>query len=173
MTCIVGVIENGVIYVGGDSAGVAGSAIRIREDSKIFTKNGMIFGFTSSFRMGQIIRYSFVIPHQKESKDDYEYLCTDFISSLSSSLKENGYKDGGTFLLGYKNNLYRVDSDFQVAKNNFNYDACGCGEDYALGALYAMGDSFSPYDQVKKALSAASFFSAYVCPPYVIESLQT
>ena len=52
MTCIVGLVENGKVYIGGDSAGVAGLDVRMRSDEKVFTKGNMIFGYTSSFRMG-------------------------------------------------------------------------------------------------------------------------
>jgi len=62
MTCIVGLVENGKVYIGGDSAGVAGLDITTRKDEKVFQKENMIFGFTSSFRMGQILRYSFKNP---------------------------------------------------------------------------------------------------------------
>ena len=87
MTCIVGFVEKGIVYIGGDSAGVSGLDLRLREDEKVFLKNGMAFGFTSSFRMGQILRYCFTIPDQDPRKDDFSYLCTDFIDALISLLQ--------------------------------------------------------------------------------------
>ncbi len=39
MTCIVGLVDNGKVYIGGDSAGCAGYDVRIREDQKVF-RNG-------------------------------------------------------------------------------------------------------------------------------------
>jgi ATP-dependent protease HslVU (ClpYQ) peptidase subunit len=62
MTCIVGMVENGKVYIGGDSAGVSGFDYHIREDQKVFQNGDMIFGFTSSFRMGQLLQYSLKIP---------------------------------------------------------------------------------------------------------------
>jgi len=60
MTCIVGLIdkESKKIYMGGDSAGVANYSLSVRKDPKVFKRYGFIFGFTSSFRMGQLLMCS-------------------------------------------------------------------------------------------------------------------
>lgn len=172
MTCIVGFVDRDDkrVYIGGDSAGVSGSNIRVRADEKVFIKDNMIFGFTSSFRMGQIIRYSFRIPKQ-EHEDDFEYLCTDFINYLKECLESHDFKDGGRFLLGYNGNLYCIQEDFQVAKNDYGYDACGSGEEYALGCLNALNtvDTYlSAKSKINIALETASKFSTDVCSPNVI-----
>lgn len=87
MTCIVGYLNGGKVFMGGDSAGTAGYSQTIRADEKVFVKNKMIFGFTSSFRMGQLLRYSFEIPKHPKEKSDYEYLVTDFISAVKNVIK--------------------------------------------------------------------------------------
>jgi len=179
MTCIVGFVDKGKVYIGGDSAGVSGFDLRIRQDDKVFVKKEMIFGFTSSFRMGQILRYILSIPDHDPRKDDYDYLCTDFVDALIQCFKEKGYleiKDnnvsGGIFLVGYKGNLYRVESDFQVGKVRQKYDACGCGENYALGALRSMeGTEKNPIEIVEHALSVAEYFSAGVRAPFTVVSI--
>ena len=68
MTCIVALKQEGNIYIGGDSAGVSGNNIRTRADQKVFKKSGIVFGFTTSFRMGQLIKYCLAIPKQKKRK---------------------------------------------------------------------------------------------------------
>lgn len=179
MTCIVGLVEDGKVYIGGDSAGVSGFDLRVRQDEKVFIKNNMVFGFTSSFRMGQILRYSFSIPDHFPNKEDYAYLCTDFIDALIKCFKDNEYatkKDGevtgGCFLVGYKGQLYRIENDFQVAKVRQNYDSCGCGENYALGALRALEEiSKEPVTLVLHALSVAEYFSAGVRGPFTVVSI--
>lgn len=179
MTCIVGYVENGNVWIGGDSAGVGGYSLQIRADEKVFKKEDMVFGFTSSFRMGQIIRSCLQIPEQSSKKTDYDYLCSDFIDKLIACFKDKEYatiKDskvkGGVFLLGYKGNLYNIESDFQVGKVFKNYNACGCGFDLALGALHALEDSkLTPEQKIIKALEAADEFSAGVRPPFNIVSL--
>ncbi len=136
----------------------------------------MIFGFTSSFRMGQILRYSLSCPEQLASEtDDYKFMCTMFIDAVRQCLKTGGYakvKDGedhgGEFLVGYRGKLYHVHGDFQVGRSVRTFDACGCGEDYALGALWAGDVGQPPEERIRRALVAAANFSAGVAPPFFI-----
>ena len=51
MTCIVGLVENGVVYIGGDSSGVGGWNLMLRKDRKVFRVGEALLGFTSSFRL--------------------------------------------------------------------------------------------------------------------------
>jgi len=54
MTCIAGFVNKNEVWIGGDSAGVAGYNLRIRKDTKVFKVNGrFLIGYTNSFRMGQ------------------------------------------------------------------------------------------------------------------------
>lgn len=185
MTCIVGWIEEnkkkGIrdVFLGGDSAGVAGLRVRIRADEKVFRNGDMIFGYTSSFRMGQLLRYSLSVPEQSPKKDDYEFMCTDFIDTVARTLEKNkcatinnNEMSIGTFLVGYKGNLYSVEDDLQVAKPMFNYESVGCGIDIAMGAMYAVRDiKMTPRKRITKALEAAVEFSGGVRPPFVIIKL--
>lgn len=177
-TCIVGYNDkkNKVLYIGGDSAGVCGIDIRIRKDEKVFRNGNVIFGFTSSFRMGQLLRYKLEIPKQKKSQSNFEFLVTDFIDAVRKCLKESGYaiiKDneetGGTFIIGYKNNLYCIEDDFQVEQLYDNFMATGCGEDYAFGCFYALKNTdISAKGQILIALESASYFSGGVSAPFNI-----
>ena len=58
MTCIVAVTDGKKIVMGGDSAGVSGYSLTIRKDKKVFKRKDesgteWLFGFTTSFRMGE------------------------------------------------------------------------------------------------------------------------
>lgn len=172
MTCIVGLIDNGVVYIGGDSAGVAGLSISIRADEKVFHNGPFIMGFTTSFRMGQILRYKFDPPQQTVSQDDMTYMVTDFIDAVRRTFANNGFGDkdatvGGTFLVGYKGKLYTIESDFQVGIPTIGFDAVGCGADLALGAMFA-NTKLKPTERIKQALLAATTFSAGVAGPYLV-----
>ena len=176
MTCIVGYKTKNNVYIGGDSAGVSGHDIIIRTDEKIFQNGEFIFGFTSSFRMGQILRYNFVPPNRKENITDDEYLYGDFINEVIKIFKKNGYAkvdsnqvEGGVFLFGYKNELYYVGSDFQIGKSIKNYNSVGCGENYALGCFYALeNENMLAEKKIKRALEAAEEFSTAVRRPFKI-----
>lgn len=178
MTCIVGYLDKKTkkVTIGGDSAGVAGLDITIRKDEKVFKVGDFIFGCTSSFRMIQLLRFSFKPPEIK-SKNIYEYMCTDFINAVRECFKNGGYlqkysdgdEKGGTFLVAYKNRLFRIENDFQVAESLNGIDAVGCGANYALGSLYILTkQNLTPKEKVLKSLETASFFSAGVSKPFVI-----
>lgn len=52
MTCVVALKHDGRVYMGADSAGVGGYSLQIRNDPKIYRVKDLLFGFTTSFRMG-------------------------------------------------------------------------------------------------------------------------
>ena len=166
MTCIVGLVDDGDVYIGGDSA-----------DEKVFGNGPFIMGFTSSFRMGQLLRYKFSAPDQTVHQGDMEYMVTSFIDAARQCFANNGFGDkdastGGTFLVGFNGKLYTVESDFQVGIPAPGYDAVGCGADLALGAMYAT-QGLPPEERINTALLAASTFSAGVAPPFTILRLES
>lgn len=92
MTCVVGYVHDGAVYMVADSAGVAGSgAYVLRRDPKIFRLGDFLIGYTSSFRMGQLLRYNFEPPRRYDDEDIYTYMCTRFINAVRDCLKSGGY----------------------------------------------------------------------------------
>mgnify|MGYP006281391987 CR=1 FL=1 len=183
MTAIVGLVDEktGKIYLGGDSAGVdSGYRIQLRKDTKVFRNGPFLIGYTSSFRMGQLIRFSLRPARRYPETDIYEYMCTTFIEGIRGVLKEGGYtkvdnnrESGGAFLVGYEGRLFEIQSDFQVAESLDNYNACGCGFELALSSLYTTKELEyeDPYERVLLALQAAARYSGGVSAPFVIETL--
>jgi len=177
MTCIVGSIDGESVYMGADSAGVGGYYIQRQANSKVFINGDFIMGFTSSFRMGQILQYSFSPPAMKENQDLFAYMATDFIDGVRDCLKSGGYasinnneETGGTFLVGYKGRLFTIFDDFQVSEQLENYAAVGCGQDIALGSMYSTkGQPIE--DRIRIALEAAEEYSAGVRGPFNILKL--
>lgn len=180
MTCIVGLVHNGITYIGGDSLGSNGYSKTVRLDKKVFklkdTENA-ILGYTSSFRMGQLLMYAKgLIDSRDEPNIDHEYLVTKFIPNVIRLFEDGGYnrnnsgeKTGGHFLLGYKDKLYKIESDYQVGESINQYDACGSGEEFALGSLHSTQDlGLKPEDRIHYALLAASEFSIGVQAPFYI-----
>lgn len=175
MTCIVGYLDKktNTVTIGADSAGVGGYDISLRKDVKIFRNKDFIIGCTSSFRMIQLLRFKFKPPYINE-KDIYEYMCTDFVDEIRQCFKDGGFMEktkevesGGTFLVAYKERLFAIHDDFQVAENINGIDACGCGADYALGALMVLDSiELPPIDKINKALDCAAYFSAGVSAPF-------
>ena len=139
----------------------------------------MLFGFTDSFRMGQILQTLFEVPKPPAHGPYYTYMCTTFIKSLISCFETNKYISydkhraaGGTFLVGYDGELFTIESDFQVAVNQKPYCTCGSGREFAMGAMYALSRyNIEPETKIKLALDATSEFCTTVCKPYTILSL--
>ncbi len=177
MTCIVGIVENEKVTIGCDSAGVDGLSLTVRDDKKIFRNGEFLIGFTSSFRMGQLLQYKLDPPKHHPDDDTFKYMVTEFIEAVRTCLKDGGFAEkekeaeaGGTFLVGYKNRLFKIQGDYQVGESSHKFDACGCGEELALGSLVTSKDQ-SPEKRIKEALKAAETFSAGVAAPFHIETL--
>lgn len=157
--------------MGGDSAATDDTAITLRADQKVFIlKNRFIIGFTTSFRMGQLLRFSLAVPLQKKSQNDFQFMCTTFINAVKKCFKKGDFgetKEGGEFLVGYRGNIYKIQEDFQVEKSLDNYSAVGAGEDYALGSFFSTDAlDIKPEDRVFCALKAAAKFSINVRGPF-------
>lgn len=173
MTCIVAVPDGeGGVVVGGDSAAVGGWYLRTRADAKVFERGPFVMGFTTSFRMGQVLRYQLDVPPQMDDQDDAEFMSTTFVDAVRSCLdeagwrkKENDREEGGTFLVGYRGTVYEVQADFQVGSYLSGVGACGCGREAALGALHAT-EGRPPAERVRTALEAAEALSAGVRRPF-------
>lgn len=176
MTVIAGLVDNGTVLLGGDSAGVAGYQLTVRSDAKTFINGPYVFGFTSSFRMGQILRHTFTPPTPPTGTDVERFMCTTWIDAVREVLKnagwarlDSGQESGGTFLVGIQGRLFEVEGDYQVGEAADGYSAVGCGDDVALGALYATaGIGMAAEDRVLTALRAAERFSAGVRSPFTL-----
>lgn len=176
MTCIVGLSTAEGVWIGADSAAVAGLEVRATSLPKVFRVGEFIIGYTSSFRMGQILQHHLEIKPQGE-ESDMEYMVRSFAESVRKALKDKGFmvvkdsqEEGGTFLAGYNGQLYEVNSDLQVNQYRDGLAAVGCGGAYAFGALYvSVSDSLSPETCIQRALETAAYFSGGVIPPFTVE----
>ncbi|MFW6016921.1 MAG: hypothetical protein ACOCRK_10825, partial [bacterium] len=133
-----------------------------------------LMGFTTSFRMGQLLRYKFNPPEHLEYIDTYNYMVTDFIDAVRNCLKDGSFaqkdleqESRGTFLVGYKGRLFKIYNDYQVEETVDNYNAIGCGEQIALGSLYSTKNT-PPRERIKIALEAAERYSTGVNRPFKI-----
>jgi len=181
MTCIVGYVDpkTNDIYMGADSASGNSYECKSSACSKVFTNGQMIFGFTSSWRMGQLLEHALRIPEHQQKVDVMQYMVTTFIDAVRTCLKEGGFarkeneeESGGTFLVGYHGKLFKISGDYQVNESLAPYDACGCGESFALGAMFAAAKDIPIRSKILKALEAASEFSGGVRPPFKIKVLR-
>jgi ATP-dependent protease HslVU (ClpYQ) peptidase subunit len=177
MTCIIGLVREGAVYMGGDSAAASGWNVQITQEPKVFRRDDILIGFTTSFRMGQLLHYKMALTARPENVSDIAYLVTVFAEDVRSCLKAGGWSEidkntekGGQFLIGYHGKLYTMDSDFQVLHLG-DMNAVGCGREYALGAMLALADK-PPRERLLRSLECAAAMCASVRAPFVIESME-
>jgi ATP-dependent protease HslVU (ClpYQ) peptidase subunit len=172
VTVIVGVVEDGQALLGADSVGSDGWNLMNRTDPKVFVNGEFVMGFTTSYRMGQLLRYAFTPPARHADKDLMAYMVTDFIDALRGCLKSGGWAEknnenekGGVFLVGHAGRLFRIEADYQVGESADGCDAVGCGDAYAKGALYATKGQPAA-QRIRAALAAAETYSSGVRGPF-------
>jgi hypothetical protein len=173
VTCIVGIEVDGGVLIGGDSATSNRHYQAVWADvPKVFELGPYVFGFTTSWRMGQLLRYRLDV-REPDGWDVDRYMATTFVDAVRQTLKDGGWltkkderEDGGCFLVGVRGRLYRIDDDFQCARMADGYDAVGSGDLIALGSLYTTRDDPEPQRRVLAALGASSHFAVGVLPPF-------
>lgn len=190
MTCIVGVADGENVWMGGDSAsgGEDGWAIARVVAPKVFplwikgTNRRLLIGYTSSFRMGQILEHHLELPEEPIPVPGLEqrYVIDPLIPLIRAALKEHGYtkiqdneETGGVFLVGLQGHVFRIDSDFHVRERVDGYEAIGCGAEFALGALWARRNELGPGEAVYNALEAAEHLSGGVVSPFHVYILRS
>ncbi len=185
MTCIAAVAHEGVVYMGGDSAGVSDDStysLGIGVESKIWEKEGVLFGTCGSFRVAQVIRWQMNVPQFNPAGEPLEYLTGPLVTAMRDSLREHGSLttweedsteslDGGV-LLGFAGRVFEVFGDFGIGELVHDYGSVGCGFPIALGNLAATeGLEIKPKKRITLALEAAERHSAGVRGPFTILKL--
>jgi ATP-dependent protease HslVU (ClpYQ) peptidase subunit len=183
MTCIVGLLKDNRIWVGGDSAASTNYLIQQRADEKVFINNNCIIGVSGSPRMGQLLRYAFIPPKLHSEDNLMSYMVNDFINGIRDTFKNAGFLEkvneveslgNSYFIVGIKNKLFTIFSDYQIAEHSLPFVSIGSGQEYALGSLFSIIElEVSPEEKIKKALDAANAFNPFVKSPYIILSIES
>jgi len=180
VTAIVGLEHLGAVYIGGDSAAIETDTmmISVLKDEKVFIDDSdrFIMGFSGSYRVGQLLRYSMKIPDPPPG-DRMHYMVNAFIDTFRHMVKSKGVLTSNTgtdqqdaeVIVGLDGLLYVIDSDFQVNRPKLGYFAIGIGGPIAMGAMYATKKSrMKPEKRITLALKAAAEHNASVRPPFHI-----
>lgn len=177
MTCIIGLEYEGRVYIGGDSMSSSGNDRLETRLRKVFRAGPFLIGYTTSFRMGQILQYHLSVRQQQDGETDERYMVVAFVEAARECLKDKGFttinsnnEQAGSFLVGYKSSLYEVCSDFQVNQWVSGIATLGAGTEYALGAMVAL-DTLKPEERIKRALEITCQLCPTVCGPFVVEVL--
>ncbi len=177
MTCIVGLVSETGVCVGADSAGSDGWNIFTRSDPKLFERGPYLIGFTTSFRMGQLLQFAGTLPDPPEDPEAlYGFMVVDFVNAVRDIFKAGGYakkenerEEAGEFMIAVAGRLFVIYDTYQVAEHTAGISAIGSGYQVALGALWtARNCGASSYDAVLQALDAAQEWCASVRGPFKV-----
>lgn len=185
MTCIVALIHENKVLLGGDAAASDDKSGLIfqRTDPKVFKVGQFGIGFVDSFRMGQILQYNWTPPVYKPTsgyRNLDKFVRTKLVESIKDAFKEHGYGNfssgtedgdiGGIFIITVQGagRIFTMDSDFHIGEADVQYMAEGAGQELALGSLYSTGLIKTPRKRVRMALEAAAKFNMSVRPPFTI-----
>lgn len=181
MTCVVGIVDDSNrVWLASDSLGSGGGIkqefltpklisrqVEIRERQTFKRYEPLLIGYTGSFRIGNVLTNNLSLP--AIAKPVEQYMVCDFIPAVieafehSGCLKEEAHvKSGGTFLVGVLGRLFEVQSDFSVVEPALGYTAIGSGQEFALGALWAVDHLADPECAARDAINAAKAFSTTV-----------
>lgn len=172
MTCIVGIQNNGVTFMAGDSCAASGWETRVSNIPKVFINNGWVIGYTSSFRMGQLLQYELKISPPSVIPD-LGYMVTIIIPEIRKLLKESGYakvdsnvETVGTFLISAKGKMFCIQNDLQVQQYRDGFYSIGSGDEYALGAMRAFDlANLRIRDIITDSIEVASYYTGSVKLP--------
>lgn len=168
MTCIIAYVDkiNNIIVMGADSIGMSSDSKRVRLDSKLVQKNEFIIGFAGSFRQRDIVQYHLQLP--EITTDIREYLVCKFVPAFKEALKESFYEDSICgMLVAYKDRLFVIECDLQVAENSNGFESIGVASEFAMGAMHILStQKLTANTKVLKALNAAMQFSSGVSEPF-------
>jgi hypothetical protein len=174
MTCIVGIETPRGVMLGADS--MAGEftywTAGEHAEPKVFRVGPYVIGFTSSFRMGDLLRYHLALP-DPPARASHKHMVTKVVPAVRALFRAHGFATtkegaevGGDFLVGVSGALYRVSSDHQVSRSRYGYAAVGSGAQTALGALSAIANPRRARESLRAAPEAAARHSMGVRGPW-------
>lgn len=182
MTVIVGITDGDKVYMGSDSMISGENDKQSLKTPKIIKKecikgcgiedevNNMLIGVCGTLRGLQLLQYQWESPIQSQDQIDENYIYVSVLNSIRSLFIEHGSgvildnqdQQPDYFLIGYKEHLYLLESNYQIYEVDKPYAAIGSGAHYALGTLHLLYDKFveRPNYFIRKSISSAIEF----CP---------
>lgn len=189
MTVVVGLRGPNGCVLAGDSAGTipGWGDQRERKDAKVFSLSDTVaIAYCGSYRLGQVLRHNLTLPDLPLDTDPHEWAVKKLIPDARKALKEHGILhaengieglERGGFLLAVRNRLFGVESDLQVAEDEFPWRADGSGFQVVAGHMIGLGyvDDFGDGQDLRSialaAVKTAEKVNAYVAgKPVVVET---
>ena len=176
MSCVVGLVRDGRVWMGADSAATSPNQAQfILKSPKVFVRGGRLFGPTGSIRLMQLLRFKNFEGLRSDDPEVVAELVAEQIRLLTQEdegLLNNERQMEAKVLLGCAGRLFIIQEDFGVMEPRQNYTALGEGGPFALGAMSVLVRSDKdPETTLREALGISAQHCATVRPPFVIECL--
>jgi ATP-dependent protease HslVU (ClpYQ) peptidase subunit len=171
VTCIAGLVDDNIIYIGGDRGISDDSSIMSMLQPKVIIKGDWIYGYAGSLGNGQL--FDFIdLPPVKNKEDVYKILRMDIVENYKSILDTHGSSkddDSTDFIIGCMGRLFEFNTDdWGVAE--ITEVSIGSGGNFALGSLYSTIGS-DPLERIGLAIGSAITYSPTCQGPIDILSL--
>lgn len=170
MSTVVGIVQDGIAYIGADSLATTDDGYRrnVGPIKKIFFHVPYLIGFIGSQRAAQLVMNHMKTPPPANVFDFPEMLLDLFKEKDCVIFDENqAVMQQCNFLIGtFDGKMYEILCDFQMNEVT-QYTAIGSGAHFAFGSLYSTIDEKDAKKRVKTAIKAAAYFDS--CTGYPIE----
>lgn len=140
MTCIVGLECSDGAVIAGDFCGSNGFTYHTMIPSKVFKHSQMLFGYTSTFRFGQIIEHILddnTLYPPTEPEQTYRWLVKTFVPKIRQVFKDEEYRlgDGCNAVLVINGQVWELQNDLSVLRNDVGLTVVGSGEYHAQSSI--------------------------------------
>lgn len=174
MTCIIGLVNKGDVFLGGDRAATEGVNLDqfLLKEAKVFMRGDVGFGVCGLPKVMDVIKHVLTIPEDNE-EDAKTYVVGSLIPAMRDVLvnydctivEDNQAMIHGAVLIAYRGRLFRMEMNFQVTENSVGFEAAGCGAQPALGSLRATRGK-GPKRRIIEALTVSAENNAGVKGPF-------
>lgn len=140
MTCIVGLECSDGAIIAGDFCGSDGFSYQTMVPSKVFKHSGMMFGYTSTFRFGQIIEHILnnnTLHPPTNVEDTYRWLVMEFVPRLRQVLVDSNYtiERGCNAVVVVNSQAWELQNDLSILRNDAGLCTVGCGCDHSEASI--------------------------------------
>jgi hypothetical protein len=165
MTCIVGLVEEGQVWLASDSCIADDTHTLTSAESKLAHYGSWVYGVAGDVRCLNLLRHGMVLPEPPNTGLD-AFVATDVAKAFSEALAG---LEGHTFeaLLGCRGQLYYIGGDYATVRLAEPYAAIGEGGPVALGVL-SMTHSrrAAPKTKLTQALEQSARYTLAVSAPW-------
>ena len=174
MTCIIGLVDKGTVYIGGDSSVTGQWDVYPMVGQKVFTNQHFIIGTAGIPRVHQILKYHLEVRPPTAMENVERYMVSIFIPAVQACFAAQKYDlaadEYSAFMVGCRGRLFQLGGKFSLEESAEQMMVLGSAGNVALGAMAALAD-VKPDERILRSLAIAQRFSHAARPPYYVRSL--